>query len=172
MSKSTPIYYSIQIRVFKKKLFGFDELSGLGEAVEQTIFKTYNKDEAYQYFEELKSKNHKIQQRIRLYNELKPFFQARLLKHKTKEMELISWTWMRKRYIDISYRCKIVVDGKEAWTKKIYHVPPILINHYDCPSRLSSREAKAYACTVLRTLLPHNSFKLEKIKSSEKIDLL
>ena len=168
--------FVIQIRVYTIPMCRGEEPAFIGEPCEHIVFETQNKEEAYQYFENLKSKDHEIQRKIRhhyfYFEPVKPFFEARLLKYTTKEIELIGWTWMLTRHIDISYRCKIIINGKSYWTKKIYHVPPVLIDSYKCPSDINSREATAFACGILRTFLPYDCFKLEKITSSNELPCL
>lgn len=166
MSKTTPLYFAVQIRVYEQEWNREESLYTLEKPQERIIFKTENRQEAYQYFEDLKSKNNEVHRSIRNSFELKPFFEARILKYTPKEIESVGWTWILQRYIDISYRCKIIVKGKTFLSKKIYHVPPVLINSHNCPPRINSREARAFACNVLRSFLPMDSFELLKITAS------
>ena len=120
MSKSPPLGFAVQIRVFPDTI-GNREI----EPHEEIVFETENRDEVYQFFEELKSKNSKTQKStLSWFNNIKPTFQARILKYTPKKVVACDWIWIQKRYIDISYRCKVTIDGKRAGLKKSIMFPP------------------------------------------------
>ena len=172
--------FVVQIRIFNKSFLDHkdyrEELPTIGEEEIITVFKTENKSDALRYFENLKLKDNPTNKQIHNHSfswrNVKPFFEARILKYTTKEIEVKGWTWILDRYIDITYRCKIIIDEKAMWSKKLYHLPPILFDSHACPSYLSSREATAFACGVLRKFLPPDSFKFEKITASHEISTL
>lgn len=189
MSESISVKFLVQIRIYTPKYNNHKEIPGLGEPRIFSIFETQNKDDAYQFFESLKSKTNAIHKNIRhchlpyeclidCYDfQVKPFFEARILKYKTKEnqtkeIELVEWTWILKRFIDISYHCKVMINKNIAFSKRIYHVPPILFDSNSFPADIKSRESTAYACEILRKFLPFDSFKLKKITALEQIDVL
>lgn len=189
MSNTISNKFVVQIRIYPSKYNEKgDEIAGLVEPQECSIYQTENKEEAYSFFESLKSKSNDINKCIRysqlpkeflaVYNypvilpRIKPFFEARILKQSNKTITLVDWTWISQRHIDISYYCKIQINRTTAWSKRVYHVPPVLFDPKSFPADIKSREATAFAYDILRSFLPRDSFKLKKIATLEKIDVL
>lgn len=173
MSKDVPFIYSVEVRYYEAP-HGDDlhEAAGIGEPYVETVFESQNRREAVDFFESLKDKTHKIQNSARHSWEFKRFFEARIAKHKLHERPVGEWSWLLKRYIDIAYRCKIKIDGKEQLVKKLYYVPATLIPSHEFPNDLDCRASKALACGILRKFLPIGSFELVKISASYEINLL
>lgn len=151
---------SIQIRLYAARHF-YELGVSPGNAIEEIFFSSENRAEVYELFETLKNQTNPFVSKIKKSVDYQPFLEARLINENQKVV--VEWTPILERFIDITYRCKVQVGNKVGWSKKIYHVPPVLINHKSFDQPINSNSTKAKACSILRSFLPADSFLLDRV---------
>lgn len=170
ISKKQVYKLAVQVELCVENPFSFGPQKG--DYCHETIFTSNNRAEVYAFFEDLKRKDNSFRLKIRKSIDYRHFFRARIIKDSPSHPEVVGWTPILERFIDISYRCKMQVGTRIGLSKKIYHVPYNLVDSKEFPNSLTCQESQAKANTILRTLIPNGSFKLVKITAYDSVDLL